>query len=138
MRAKRRRGMTSILESVLCLLLLAFILSALMALISTSSGWSVRTNEAFIAKNSSDYLVEKIQEDIKSSTYLSATDESQLEIQNDDGEILYTFVGSKLFRNNDLAMENLKTCQFSQVDGNSIGIYIRTAEDNIIDLRISR
>ena len=68
----------------------------------------------------------------------SATDESQLEIQNDEGEILYTFVGSKLFRNNDLAMENLKTCQFSQVDGNSIGIYIRTAEDNIIDLRISR
>ena len=135
---KQRRGMTSIMETIMCIMLLAFIITALMSLVSLSSGWTIKTNDAFLEKTNADYLVEKLQEDVKSSKYILSVDDSQLEIVNDNGSILYKIIGANLFRNNEVAMEDLRTCKFSQSGRDSIGIYLRTTDDCIIDLQITR
>lgn len=72
---RKRRGMSSIMETVISMTLFAMILVVLMHMLTYSNEWNMKTQQDMVQKIDIDYLVDVLEEDVKSSTNIELVDD---------------------------------------------------------------
>ena len=121
---RKRRGMSSIMETVISMTLFAMILVVLMHMLAYSNEWNMKTQQDMGQKIDIDYLVDVLEEDVKSSTNIELVDD-KLQI------VSPTKVSEEV-------ISNVVACSFSPLDGDSVRVYVQTEDNDIIDLTIHR
>lgn len=135
---KKRRGMTSLMETISCMVLFAMLLMMLLSIMSYANNWTLKEQQTFIRRTNTDLLIEELQSDVKSSEMLSCTTNS-LEILLYEGDMVqYQFVDDAIYRNSELILSGINTGTFVEVDGESVGVYLRLQDGDIIETTIHR
>ena len=135
---KKRRGMTSLMETISCMVLFAMLLMMLLSIMSYANSWTLKEQQTFIRRTNTDLLIEELQSDVKSSEMLSCTTNS-LEILLYEGDMVqYQFVDDAIYRNSELILSGINTGTFVEVDGESVGVYLRLQDGDIIETTIHR
>lgn len=135
---KKRRGMTSLMETISCMVLFAMLLMMLLSIMSYANSWTLKEQQTFIRRTNTDLLIEELQSDVKSSEMLSCTTNS-LEILLYEGDMVqYQFVDDAIYRNSELILSGINTGTFVEVDGESVGVYLRLQDGDIIETAIHR
>ena len=119
MKLKKRRGMTSIMEAIICLILFGVAMTMLLTLMAYSNQWSAETVDAITTKRDTDYLVDMLQMDVKSADEVEVVGNT-LQIVNYaitgdaalEGQVTtYSFdqLAHTLYRNSEVAISNVQT-----------------------------
>lgn len=134
---RRRRGMTSLTETVICTILFSLVLVILLRLLTYSNDWTLRTQDEMKDRIDVDYLVDTLTEDVKSSAEIELVDD-QLQIISESQVIVYARYNHILYRNAEEIIDNVAASSFSVLDGDVVRVYIQTEDYEIIDLTIHR
>lgn len=134
---RKRRAMTSIMETVISMTLFAMILVVLMQMLAYSNEWTMKTQKQMDQKIDIDYLVDVLEEDVKSATTIELVDE-KLQIVSPTKVTVYARYGAAVYRDSEEVIGNIIACSFTPLDGDSVRVYVQTEDYNIIDLTIHR
>ena len=134
---RKRRGMSSIMETVISMTLFAMILVVLMHMMAYSNEWNMKAQQDMGQKIDIDYLVDVLEEDVKSSTNIELVDD-KLQIVSPTKVTLYSRFGAAIYRDSEEVISNVVACSFSTLDGDSVRVYVQTEDNDIIDLTIHR
>lgn len=134
---RKRRGMSSIMETVISMTLFAMILVVLMHMLAYSNEWNMKTQQDMGQKIDIDYLVDVLEEDVKSSTNIELVDD-KLQIVSPTKVTLYSRFGAAIYRDSEEVISTVVACSFSPLDGDSVRVYVQTEDNDIIDLTIHR
>lgn len=134
---QRRRGMTSIMETVISMTLFAMILIVLMQMLSYSNEWTMKTQKQMDQKIDIDYLVDVLEEDVKSATTIELVDE-KLQIVSPTKVTIYARYGAAVYRDSEEVISDIVACSFTPLDGDSVRVYVQTEDYEIIDLTVHR
>ena len=130
--------MTSLMETVSCMVLFAMLLMMLLSIMSYANSWTLKEQQTFIRRTNTDLLIEELQSDIKSSEMLSCTTDS-LEVLPYAGDMIqYQFVDDAIYRNTELILNGISSGSFVEGDGESVGLYLRLQDGDIIETVIHR
>lgn len=136
-RLRKRRGMTNIMETVICTTLFAMILIVLMHMLAYSNEWTMKTQKAMSQKLDIDYLIDVLKEDVKSSTTVEMVGD-KLQIVSPEKITVYARYGAGIYRDSEEVMSDIIACSFSPWDGDSVRVYIQTEDYEVIDVTIHR
>lgn len=134
---RKRRAMTSIMETVISMTLFAMILIVLMQMLAYSNEWTMKTQKQMDQKIDIDYLVDVLEEDVKSATTIELVDE-KLQIVSPTKVTIYARYGAAVYRDSEEVIGNIMACSFTPLDGDSVRVYVQTEDYDIIDLTIHR
>lgn len=134
---RKRRAMTSIMETVISMTLFAMILVVLMQMLAYSNEWTMKTQKQMDQKIDIDYLVDVLEEDVKSATTIELVDE-KLQIVSPTKVTVYARYGAAVYRDSEEVIGNIIACSFTPLDGDSVRVYVQTEDYDIIDLTIHR
>lgn len=134
---RKRRAMTSIMETVISMTLFAMILIVLMQMLAYSNEWTMKTQKQMDQKIDIDYLVDVLEEDVKSATTIELVDE-KLQIVSPTKVTIYARYGAAVYRDSEEVIGNIIACSFTPLDGDSVRVYVQTEDYDIIDLTIHR
>lgn len=134
---RKRRAMTSIMETVISMTLFAMILVVLMQMLAYSNEWTMKTQKQMDQKIDIDYLVDVLEEDVKSATTIELVDE-KLQIVSPTKVTIYARYGAAVYRDSEEVIGNIIACSFTPLDGDSVRVYVQTEDYDIIDLTIHR
>lgn len=134
---RKRRAMTSIMETVISMTLFAMILIVLMQMLAYSNEWTMKTQKQMDQKIDIDYLVDVLEEDVKSATTIELVDE-KLQIVSPTKVTVYARYGAAVYRDSEEVIGNIIACSFTPLDGDSVRVYVQTEDYDIIDLTIHR
>ena len=134
---RKRRGMSSIMETVISMTLFAMILVVLMHMLAYSNEWNMKAQQDMGQKIDIDYLVDVLEEDVKSSTNIELVDD-KLQIVSPTKVTLYSRFGAAIYRDSEEVISNVVAWSFSPLDGDSVRVYVQTEDNDIIDLTIHR
>lgn len=154
MKLKKRRGMTSIMEAIICLTLFGVAMTMLLSLMAYSNQWAAKTVDTITTKRDTDYLVDMLQMDVKSADEVEVVGNT-LQIVNYSGSgdastagqvTTYTFdkLNHILYRNSEVAMSNVKTGIAGgppfQMGDDADSVYIRLVlqSDELLELTVHR
>lgn len=134
---RKRRAMSSIMETVISMTLFAMILIVLMQMLAYSNEWTMKTQKQMDQKIDIDYLVDVLEEDVKSATTIELVDE-KLQIVSPTKVTVYARYGAAVYRDSEEVIGNIIACSFTPLDGDSVRVYVQTEDYDIIDLTIHR
>lgn len=135
---KKRRGITSIMESVICLTIFASLIVLLLSLMAYSTSWNSKAAAAVVNKMDTDYFTETIECDAKSASSLNAQ-EKRLEITRGDSLVIYRIEGNILYRDDEIVTENLESGTFvPQGNEDEVGVYLVYKDGSVVDMMLNR
>lgn len=137
LKLKRRRGMSNLQEAIICVMLFAVMLLLLMRLMAYSNTWTVRAQNALSEKLDADYMVEMLQQDVKSSTSITVS-EGTLQLVSGTEMVIYRVDDDTLYRDGEEVMNNIASLMFVPDGGDAVGVYIRFDDGDLIDTSIHR
>ena len=135
---KKRRGMFSFVETLSCLLIFALLLVGTLTLTAQSVNTQAEMQMAVYQKMDADFLAELFQTDIKSADMLDVVSDTELHIINEGSTIIYRIRDYELYRNDERVLEFVISGIFIPSDGTSVGLYLRLAGGEIIDVTICK
>ena len=133
----KRRGMSSIVEVVACLVLFSMIVTALIAIMGFSTTIGSDAKLIVNQSNETDFLIKALQTDVKSSTEIEVNDE-MLQIISSTDIITYLLENGNLYRNTDIIATNIGSGMFVPVDENAVGLVLHFASGDFINMTFSR
>lgn len=135
---KKRRGITSIMEAVICITIFSSLLVLLLSLMAFSTSWNTKAAAAVVNKLDTDYFVETIECDAKSASSLYAQ-KKRLEITRDSSLVVYRIDGNTLYRDDEVITENLESGSFiPQGNEDEVGIYLVYKDGSVVDMVLNR
>lgn len=152
MKLKKRRGMTSLVEALICLTLFGVAMTMLLTLMAYSNQWTAETVQSITVKRDTDYLVDMLQMDVKSADEVEVVGNT-LQIVNyaitgdTEGQVTtYTFDKTKriLYRNSEVAISDVQTGFAGsppfQMGDDADSVYIRLVlqPDEVLEFTVHR
>lgn len=135
---RRRRGF-SLIEIIICILILAICFASFITLASKKMESQVELQSEVLQTMDIDLTAEMLQTDIKSAFLLEIVDSTELLIMTSDNQqVIYKVKDYKLYRNNEVVLNYILDGMFIPSDGNSVGVYFRLIGGDIIDATFSR
>ena len=134
----RRRGF-SYIEMLTSIIVFALGLVCFMTIVINNVKAQADLQKQVVSKLDIDFLIEMMQTDVKSADTLEVTDGSRLQIVTSENQIIvYEVKNYMLRRNNEVALRYVVDSAFIPSAGDSIGIYIKLAGGELIDVTFSR
>lgn len=135
---KRRRGAVNLLELVCCMVIFAFVVGAALSVMAAGNQAVIRENKEFVHQTNLEFLLDELTQDIKSSRDVTATGDHLSIIRSDDSLATYTVSGTKIYRNDEMAISNLILAYFQEIDEDRVSVYIFANDGTRIDTVIHR
>lgn len=138
-RSRKRQGMTSLIEAVICLALVSLVLLCLIRLSNITNTRSVSAEAEMVNSKQIDTFVDVIKTDIKGAVSVSMMD-NDLKVSRPLDFIIYHFddENKAILRDSEVVIENINTCVFQTVDDNYAKVYAITEDDDIISFQVYR
>lgn len=132
---KRRRGMTSIIEVVICLLLFAFALTTLLSFLGFTTKDQLEAAKSMGEHINADYFIDCMVQDVKSSSSIDIS-ENILTLSTDEETIVYAVIDDTLYRNDEKLFDDVQNVTFSPMDDAMISVYVKLDNGDTIDFAV--
>ena len=138
---KKRRGMASLLETVLCLVLFSFALIMILTIGSHIGAWNASLVRSTNTEQDIDYFIQIFTNDVKSSRQVTVSD-TGIEIVTNNELIIYAHGideggAGTLYRNNEYVISGLTDVSFSYT-GETVQAYLLMNNGEIVNFTIRR
>ena len=135
----RRRGMTSIAEVLVSIMLFVILMATMISLFSTSGRLTNWTERSYAAAVTTEEFADIVREDVKSSFGVSLNG-SDLVVSTAGGSVVYIYDSDEktVSRADEVLLYNILDCEFSAPDGDTAEIYIERTGGNETNLVVCR
>ena len=139
---KRRKGMTSVLETVISVALFSMLLVMLMTVMAHINAWSNASVQAAQTERDLDYLMTAFVADIKSADVITSTGDS-LQLAREEDAVLWSVsepVAGKrtLYRNDDNVIDGITYYQFNADTRELVMINLQFSDGQELNLTVRR
>lgn len=134
---RKRRGISSMVEAVACIVMFALLLMVLIELLSLSVNLGATSQATVILKEESDEFIETIQLDVKSAESMDAVGE-QLTITKDGRHVVYRIEEGTIYRDTEPMLTGLEVGAFIPTDDNAVTVAIKFVDGGLLDINLHR
>ena len=129
--------MTSLTETIICMMLFAWSLTMLLSLMSFATGWHLKSQEQFSSQLDEDFFIDSLQQDIKSCDEIIVTQNS-IQATSAETVVSYQLIGGAIYRNSEVALTGVEQTSFGELDGDTLQVYIEFTNGDLIDTTVHR
>lgn len=127
--------MTNLFEVVICLLLFAMALTALLRLMGYTTKDQAVVSQTIKSQIDADFFIDTVIQDVKSSNDIEVT-ENVLTLSNDEDSVIYAVTGNTLYRNSEEVFTQVQQASFSTTADNMIAVFVELKDGDVIDFAV--
>ncbi len=128
-----RRGMMSLTETAICIVIFAVMMSCLLTMVNISGTWTARAKQTAAESQDISAFVETVREDVKSSYNITLSD-GVLQLVQSSGSVLYSYNGTEktITRGASDILKNVEECTIVPKNGEYVEFSLRLSNGDAI------